>query len=124
MDPESGARRPEMHSTVVVFPAPLGPMIPNISPSRREKDTSSTAARLPYRLTRFLTVMTGCSSRGFWALSAITDNVGSASGRLGTSDSQLPVGERELCRRHRQERHRPPVRLHLDASCWLECRRP
>jgi hypothetical protein len=32
MDPESGTRRPEMQSTVVVFPAPFGPMTPKISP--------------------------------------------------------------------------------------------
>ncbi|MGI8730008.1 MAG: hypothetical protein ACR2LK_08490 [Solirubrobacteraceae bacterium] len=30
--PESGRRRPWMHSTVVVLPAPLAPIKPTISP--------------------------------------------------------------------------------------------
>jgi hypothetical protein len=36
-----------MHSMVVVFPAPLGPMIPKISPWLTEKDASSTAMVRP-----------------------------------------------------------------------------
>src|SRR5215469_1735627 len=45
--PPSGTRRPSMHSTVVVFPAPLGPRIPKISPSPTVNDTSSTATVSP-----------------------------------------------------------------------------
>src|SRR5215469_5126016 len=52
IDPESGARSPEMHSTLVVLPAPPGPMIPKISPSRMEKETECPASTFPYRLTR------------------------------------------------------------------------
>ncbi|ALM38909.1 hypothetical protein SFR_2294 [Streptomyces sp. FR-008] len=39
-EPESGLRSPATLSTVVVFPAPLGPMIPKISPSSTQKETS------------------------------------------------------------------------------------
>jgi hypothetical protein len=48
MVPKSGVRSPEIHSTVVVFPAPLGPIIPKISPSATENETSSTATVAPY----------------------------------------------------------------------------
>ena len=47
MVPRSGLRRPSMHSMVVVFPAPLGPIKPKISPSFTSKDTSSTATVEP-----------------------------------------------------------------------------
>jgi len=36
-----------MHSTVVVFPAPFGPMIPKISPRWTVSDTSRTATVSP-----------------------------------------------------------------------------
>jgi hypothetical protein len=39
--------RPSMHSMVVVFPAPLGPIKPKISPSLTSNDTSSTATVRP-----------------------------------------------------------------------------
>src|SRR6516225_1904627 len=35
----------------------------------------------------------------------------SGSGRLGASDGQQPVSERDLCRRQGQPQQRPPVRL-------------
>gem|GEM_PF-5758528 len=44
MTPRSGVRKPSMHSIVVVFPAPLGPIKPKISPSFTSNDTSSTAS--------------------------------------------------------------------------------
>ena len=43
MEPVSGTRSPEMHSTMVVLPAPLGPMIPKISPFFIEKEKLLTA---------------------------------------------------------------------------------
>ncbi len=45
--PRSGLRRPPMHSIVVVFPASLGPIKPNISPSLTLKDASATATTEP-----------------------------------------------------------------------------
>ena len=45
--PESGVRRPPMHSTVVVLPAPLGPRIPKISPRRMFSEIPSTATVAP-----------------------------------------------------------------------------
>src|ERR1700694_4067336 len=58
---ESGVRIPEMHSTVVVLPAPLGPMIPKISPSCMESETSLTATKCPYLMTRCSTVTAGAA---------------------------------------------------------------
>src|ERR1019366_4059980 len=40
--PRSGGIRPAIMATVVVFPAPLGPNRPTISPGRATKETSST----------------------------------------------------------------------------------
>jgi hypothetical protein len=45
--PPSGLRIPSMHSIVVVFPAPLGPISPKISPWFTLNDASSTATVLP-----------------------------------------------------------------------------
>ena len=48
-----------MHSIVVVFPAPFGPISPKISPCSTTNDTSSTATVGPYVLRNRLTWMTG-----------------------------------------------------------------
>ena len=45
--PERGARKPESRLSTVVLPEPLGPIRPRISPARRSKLTSSTAATPP-----------------------------------------------------------------------------
>ena len=42
-----GRRSPSTHSIVVVFPAPLGPIRPKISPASTSNDTSSTATVVP-----------------------------------------------------------------------------
>src|ERR1039458_1522729 len=55
--PEVGRLRPSIISNVVVFPAPLGPSTPKVSPCSTEKEMSSTAVRLPYFLVRFATSM-------------------------------------------------------------------
>src|SRR5215471_4718537 len=47
--PASAGRRPQMSRIVVVFPAPSGPMRPNISPRWTESDTPLTAVIAPYR---------------------------------------------------------------------------
>ena len=39
-----------MHFSVVVFPAPLGPMRPTTSPPATENDNPDTASREPYVL--------------------------------------------------------------------------
>jgi hypothetical protein len=50
MWPESGRTKPLMISKRVVFPAPLGPMMPRISPGGTPRSTPSTAATAPKRL--------------------------------------------------------------------------
>src|SRR5437763_2994251 len=44
---------------MVLLPEPLGPSSPTTSPSAMENDTSRTARRGPYHLTRFRTSTTG-----------------------------------------------------------------
>ncbi len=50
--PELGRTRPTADRTRVVFPAPLGPRSPRISPGRTESDAPSSARRSPKALTR------------------------------------------------------------------------
>ena len=50
-----------MQENVVLFPAPLGPSSPTISPPRTSKETPSTAVFFPNRLTRPSTCRTGIS---------------------------------------------------------------
>src|SRR5437667_552336 len=50
ISPSSGARNPESRLKTVVFPAPLGPMRPTISPSATVRSSPSTARRPPKRL--------------------------------------------------------------------------
>ena len=45
--PESGGRAPTSMWIEVVFPAPLGPRNPSVSPAARENETSSTASVSP-----------------------------------------------------------------------------
>ncbi len=47
MVPRSGFRKPSMHSIVVVLPAPLGPIRPNISPWFTSNEASATATIEP-----------------------------------------------------------------------------
>src|SRR5580704_13113577 len=47
-----------MHSTVVVFPAPLAPISPTISPAGTSRSSTSTTALSPYALRRPRTVTT------------------------------------------------------------------
>src|ERR1700712_6082457 len=48
---------------VVVLPAPFGPSIPRISPSRTEKEMPSTAVKSPYRRLRFCASIIGASQK-------------------------------------------------------------
>src|ERR1700694_5138636 len=52
--PDVGATRPQSIRSVVVFPAPLAPRKPKISPRATWKLTPSTADTTPYRLTSCL----------------------------------------------------------------------
>src|SRR5690606_19885362 len=61
--PASGAVMPTIIRSVVVFPAPLGPRKPRISPRCTEKDTPSTAVLRWYRLTTESTSRTVCDMR-------------------------------------------------------------
>src|SRR5580693_6876830 len=47
-----------MHSTVVVFPAPLAPISPTISPAGTSRSRPSTTTRFPYALRSPRTVTT------------------------------------------------------------------
>src|SRR5436309_593650 len=55
--PEVGRRMPASERSVVVFPAPFGPMRPTISPGPTSNDRSSTAVNSPYVRLRFWTRM-------------------------------------------------------------------
>src|SRR4029079_14907431 len=55
MRPLLGCRTPRIMLIVVVFPAPLGPSKPTISPGAIENDRESTARVPPYALRRFET---------------------------------------------------------------------
>src|SRR5690625_812085 len=67
MEPESARRSPETISTAVVFPAPLRPSIPKISPGSTAKETSSTATTSPYVLRRLWASMIDISMGPFSA---------------------------------------------------------
>src|SRR5258706_14791208 len=62
--PDVGWRRPQRIRTVVVFPEPLGPRIPKISPDRISKETSSTAVIFANRRTMEWTSTTGSGPPG------------------------------------------------------------
>src|ERR1700743_3358515 len=49
---------------MVLLPEPLGPSSPTTSPSATQNDTSRTARRGPYHLTRFCTSTTGALIEG------------------------------------------------------------
>ena len=57
--PEVGGRKQVSMRTVVVFPAPLGPRNPTISPCATSKETPRTASRRPYRLVSSRAMMAG-----------------------------------------------------------------
>src|SRR6185503_15460884 len=61
-EPDVSWRRPQRIRMVVVFPEPLGPRMPKISPGRMSKETSSTAVIFPNRRTRERTSTTGADS--------------------------------------------------------------
>ncbi len=46
-DPEVGLKMPASDLSVVVLPAPFGPISPTISPAPTLNDRSSTAVKLP-----------------------------------------------------------------------------
>src|SRR5438477_3880522 len=68
--PEVGFERPLTILTVVVFPEPLGPTRPKISPDRTARVRSSSATNVPKRLVRFLMSMAGVSALLMGPLSA------------------------------------------------------
>ena len=59
MLPAVGVNAPEMQLKQVVFPEPLGPMRPRISPSLTSKDTEFRAVKPPNFLVSSLTVSRG-----------------------------------------------------------------
>src|SRR3989442_5719226 len=71
--PPVGFRRHSKISTVVVFPAPLGPRKANTSPFVRLNDMPLTATLSPYFFERFstCTTLSGCPTRGADRLSLI-----------------------------------------------------
>src|SRR5215467_12182698 len=57
--PASGSIIPHVIRKLVVFPAPLGPNRPTISPESTSKSTPSTTRREPYVFTRPVTSRSG-----------------------------------------------------------------
>src|SRR6266403_3342882 len=68
-EPPLSGKRPVSILMTVVFPLPLGPRKPKISPFSTRKLTSLTAVKLPKRRTRFCAEM--AYSAGFFVTSAI-----------------------------------------------------
>jgi len=56
MTPSSGLKTPASRLNTVVLPAPLGPIMPRISPSLTSKDKLKTAVTRPKFLCKFLTI--------------------------------------------------------------------
>src|SRR5437870_13226226 len=71
--PPVGFRSHSRNSTVVVFPAPLGPRKANTSPFLRLNDMSLTATLLPYFFERLstCTTLSDCPGRGAASVSLI-----------------------------------------------------
>ena len=59
MEPDVGAWMPTMHLSVLVLPAPFGPMRPITSPPGAENEKSSTALSGPYIFVRRSTTIMG-----------------------------------------------------------------
>jgi hypothetical protein len=68
ISPWEGLRKPLRRAKRVVFPAPLGPMTPTISPGVIPKDTAARALKPPKSLERFFT-----SRSGEWAGAGLSD---------------------------------------------------
>jgi hypothetical protein len=68
ISPWVGARKPLRSANKVVFPAPLGPITPTISPGRIPNDTVARARNPPKSRERFLT-----SSSGGWKGMGLSD---------------------------------------------------
>src|SRR5919109_3369064 len=64
MEPALGVSAPEMQLNSVVFPEPLGPMSPRISPSVTSNETPLSAVKPPKRLTTPLTLSTRSGRQG------------------------------------------------------------
>src|SRR2546425_7530197 len=62
-DPEVGSKSPQRIRMVVVFPEPLGPRMPKISPGKISKETSSTATIRPKRRVIERTSTTGARTK-------------------------------------------------------------
>ena len=58
-EPLVAGNNPHSIRNVVVFPAPLGPSRPKISPRRTSNEVLATAVKSPKRRTRSRTTMTG-----------------------------------------------------------------
>src|SRR5437879_13862078 len=81
-EPPLSGKRPVSILMTVVFPLPLGPRKPKISPFSTRKLTSLTAVKLPKRLTRCSAEI--AASAGFFAMGSISRfqlHVGSHAGK-------------------------------------------
>src|SRR3954462_5034727 len=93
--PPSRRRMPSRISTVVVFPAPLGPSSAKTSPRRTSRSRPSTTVRCPYRLTspRTRTAGSSCGARavgpGAGAVVCMTRHSRRPRGR-GTTEALVP----------------------------------
>src|SRR5436853_7603429 len=65
-EPPLSGRRPVSILMTVVFPLPLGPRKPKISPFSTRKLTSFTAVKLPKRRTRCSAAMAACGRDCWW----------------------------------------------------------
>src|ERR1700733_12496951 len=76
---------------MVLLPYPLGPSSPTTSPSATENDTSRTARRGPYHLTRFCTPTTGALMEGLAGVRARSSSHTSAIACCAPAHPLLPL---------------------------------
>src|SRR5262245_48846515 len=86
MEPDVGINAPDTQLKHVVFPEPLGPIRPRISPCATSNETSWSAVKPPKRLVRRLTVSMGSYRRG--GVRGPASRRGRSAGRPGGAGGQ------------------------------------
>ena len=116
--PSSGLYRRVITLNAVVFPAPLGPISPTISPAGTSKDTSSSATTPPKRRVTFSTERSAAT----WAM--VTRSRGTIATRQSgeAADRRRPAGRRRASR-SRAATPAAPGEDHLERPLGVGSRR-
>src|SRR5207237_8974307 len=94
MVPATGRRNPHTALNRVVFPAPLGPMMPWISLASTLSETPSSASTPPKRTVRSATSSVGCSNPCLCSLTSVRQSIASAPAAQ-QGNGRVDVGLRE-----------------------------